>query len=162
MFHIVSAVAELVKGARLRDNLCIAIWCKSGRHRSVAVATWLQYHLQHHFLFRCDLVHLCKPEWPKTCQECRGTCSLEGWCHTQRIALWETKWNAVLKRVSTTFALGAKADEADPNNRKRAYSISSHSSFGYRVDSDSDGGAADAAGDRQKAAEAALYEKRFG
>eukprot|EP00971_Amphidinium_carterae_P303742 6035414-Amphidinium_carterae.1 len=106
--------------------------------------------MQHHFQFRCDLVHLCKPEWPKSCQECRGTCSLDGWCHTQRIALWESKWEAVLKRVSTTFALGAKADDADPSNRKRAYSISSHSSYGYRVDSDSDGGAADAAGDRQK------------
>eukprot|EP00971_Amphidinium_carterae_P115804 2293774-Amphidinium_carterae.1 len=49
LFEVVSAVAEFVRDARLRRNLCIVIWCKSGRHRSVAVATYLAYHFRQHF-----------------------------------------------------------------------------------------------------------------
>eukprot|EP00971_Amphidinium_carterae_P238739 4739245-Amphidinium_carterae.7 len=84
LFEIVSAVAELTRGGILRRNLCprlcVTIWCKSGRHRSVAVATWLAHHMRRHFLFEVDLIHLCKADWPSQCQGCRGTCCTTGWC----------------------------------------------------------------------------------
>eukprot|EP00971_Amphidinium_carterae_P227744 4517311-Amphidinium_carterae.1 len=98
LFEVVAAVAELVRDARLRRNLCIVFWCKSGRHRSVAVATYLAYHFRQHFRFEVDLLHLCKADWPSQCQECRGTCSLTGWCDNQRVGMFEHQWRRVLAR----------------------------------------------------------------
>ena len=69
--------------------VCLALFCKSGRHRSVAAAEFAE-HAAHKEGWSCDVVHLSKRAWKckRDCREC-GEASLK---RDLRMAAKELAW----------------------------------------------------------------------
>eukprot|EP00971_Amphidinium_carterae_P316217 6285415-Amphidinium_carterae.2 len=92
--------------AKLKEPLLLIFWCKSGRHRSVAMADFCAWHLSHMLKLPTDLIHLCNSAWPRGCDDCALTCSRHGRVLEQRQELYSTIWLPRLLQIHRPFGEG--------------------------------------------------------
>lgn len=60
----------VMKTLKSCGEVAVAFYCKSGRHRSVACAWFLEQFCKHEG-WKCQVAHLCQSSWKTTC---RGEC----------------------------------------------------------------------------------------
>ena len=77
--QIMTDIAFLVEKALLSGNLCIRIFlfCKSGRHRSMAVANILKHILSKSGPYAVSISHAERRGWGKLCTYCPDCLSLK-------------------------------------------------------------------------------------
>eukprot|EP00971_Amphidinium_carterae_P053516 1054210-Amphidinium_carterae.3 len=92
--------------AKLKQPLLLIFWCKSGRHRSVAMADFAAWHLSQMLKLPTDLINLCNSAWPRGCDDCAPTCSRHGKVLEQRQEIYRTVWLPRLLKIHRPFGEG--------------------------------------------------------
>ena len=75
-----------------RPELVVAMYCKSGKHRSVAVSKCLRHVCASVEGFEVEVLHISAPTWRRVCLGDEGAClSCSSFAEVKKAALWHAE-----------------------------------------------------------------------